>query len=68
VRLVVNVATGAVVQALDYDGWGRIISDSNPGFQPFGFAGGLYDRRTTLSHFGARADDPATGRWLQKNQ
>jgi RHS repeat-associated protein len=67
VRLVVNVATGAVVQALDYDGWGRIISDSNPGFQPFGFAGGLYDRRTTLSHFGARAYDPATGRWLQKD-
>ena len=32
--------------------------DTNPGFQPFGFAGGLYDRGTELTHFGARDYDP----------
>ncbi len=43
VRLVVNAATGAVAQRIDYDEFGVVTSDSNPGFQPFGFAGGLYD-------------------------
>ena len=37
-RLVVDVATGVVVQRLDYDPWGNISQDTNPGFQPFGFA------------------------------
>ena len=44
VRLVVNTTTGAVAQRIDYDPWGRVTADSNPGFQPFGYAGGLYDR------------------------
>jgi hypothetical protein len=25
------------------DEFGNVLADSNPGFQPFGFAGGLYD-------------------------
>ncbi len=40
-----------------------MLSDSNPGFQPFGFAGGLYDPDTGLVRFGARDYDPVTGRW-----
>ncbi|PIE01287.1 MAG: hypothetical protein CSA79_00865 [Thiothrix nivea] len=47
-RLTVDTETGEVVQRMDYDVWGRVISDSNPGFQPFGFAGGLYDQHTGL--------------------
>ena len=43
VRLVVNAADGTVAQELDYDESGRVLNDSNPGFQPFGFAGGFYD-------------------------
>ncbi len=43
-RLVVNASTGAVVQRIDYDEWVQVLDDTNPGFQPFGFAGGLYDR------------------------
>ena len=35
--------------------------------QPFGFAGGIWDRDTGLVHFGAREYDPETGRWLQKD-
>ncbi|MEZ4287766.1 MAG: RHS repeat-associated core domain-containing protein [Polyangiales bacterium] len=67
VRRVVNVSTGAVVQALDYDAWGRVLSDSNPGFQPFGYAGGLYDPATELIRFGARDYDPYTARWTAKD-
>lgn len=67
VRLVVNATTGQVVQRLDYDAWGRVTLDSNPGFQPFGFAGGLYDRDTGLVRFGARDYDPETGRWTAKD-
>jgi RHS repeat-associated protein len=63
IRLVVDSTTGQIVQRLDYDEFGNVLQDSNPGFQPFGFAGGLYDRDTGLVHFGAREYDPSTGRW-----
>ncbi|MEX0729919.1 MAG: RHS repeat-associated core domain-containing protein [Aquisalimonadaceae bacterium] len=66
-RLIVNVATGAIAQRLDYDVWGNITTDTNPGFQPFGFAGGLYDQHTALVRFGARDYDPQTGRWSAKD-
>jgi len=67
VRLVVNVMTGEVVQRLDYDVWGNVLQDTNPGFQPFGFAGGLYDSLTGLVRFGARDYDPTVGRWTSKD-
>jgi RHS repeat-associated protein len=63
VRLVVDETTGAVVQELVYDSWGRVLVDTNPGLQPFGFAGGLYDADTGLVRFGARDYDARTGRW-----
>ena len=71
VRLVVNVngatASGAVVQEIVYDAWGQVTSVSSAFDQPFGFAGGIWDRDTGLVHFGAREYDPETGRWLQKD-
>jgi RHS repeat-associated protein len=66
-RIVVDVATCAVVQRLAYDEFGRVLSDSNPGFQPLGFAGGLYDRDLGLVRFGARDYDPEIGRWTAKD-
>ena len=45
VRLVVDSTTGAIAQRIDYDEFGVVLTDTNPGFQPFGFAGGLYDSR-----------------------
>ncbi len=66
-RLVVDIATNTVIQQLDYDVWGKVIQDTNPGFQPFGFAGGLYDRDTGLVRFGARDYDAETGRWMAKD-
>ena len=67
VRLVVNASDGSIAQRLDYDAFGRITYDSNPGFQPFGFASGLYDPQTGLNRFGARDYDPETGRWTSKD-
>jgi RHS repeat-associated protein len=67
VRMVVNSANGEVVQRMDYDAWGNVELDSNPGFQPFGYAGGLYDNDTKLVHFGARDYDAFTGRWTSKD-
>jgi RHS repeat-associated protein len=67
VRLVVNVDSGAIAQRLDYDSFGNVSQDTNPGFQPFGFQSGLYDTDTALVHFGARWYDSATGRWLSKD-
>jgi RHS repeat-associated protein len=64
---VVDVSTGAVAQRIDYDAFGRIIRDTSPGFQPFGFAGGLYDPDTQLTRFGARDYDAHTGRWTSKD-
>ncbi len=68
-RAIINlgVNSGAVTQRLDYDEFGRVTFDSNPGFQPFGFAGGLYDSDTGLMRFGARYYDPQTGRWTAKD-
>jgi RHS repeat-associated protein len=67
VRLVIDISTGTVAQRMDYDAWGNVTNDTNPGFQPFGFAGGLYDRDTGLVRFGARDYDAAVGRWTGKD-
>ena len=67
VRLVIDVNTAQVAQRMSYDAWGAVIEDSNPGFQPFGFAGGLYDPDTQLTRFGARDYDGETGRWTAKD-
>jgi RHS repeat-associated protein len=66
-RLVVDTATGTIAQRLNYDEFGQITLDTNPGFQPFGFAGGLYDQHTKLTRFGARDYDAFTGRWTTKD-
>ncbi len=66
-RLVVNASDGSVAQKISYDEWGNVTNDTNPGFQPFGYAGGLYDTDTGLVRFGARDYDPSVGRWTAKD-
>jgi RHS repeat-associated protein len=68
VRMVVNVATGAVVQQIRYDAWGNpTLEHGTWSFQPFAFAGGLHDPATGLIRFGARDYDPHTSRWTAKD-
>jgi len=67
VRLVVDASTGAVAEQIDYDEWGVVTGDTSPGFQPFGFAGGIYDSDTGLVRFGARDYDASMGRWTSKD-
>jgi RHS repeat-associated protein len=59
-RLVVNTQTGEIVQRLDSDAFGDVVLDTNPRFQPFGFAGGLV-------RSGLRDYDAKTGRWTAKD-
>ena len=66
-RLVVSTVDGSIAERIDYDELGNVLQDTAPGFQPFGFAGGLYDRDTGFVRFGARDYDPATGRWTAKD-
>ncbi len=67
VRMIVDDVTGEVAQRMDYDPWGKVMGDSNTGFQVFGFAGGLYDPDTGLVRFGARDYDAEMGRWTSKD-
>jgi RHS repeat-associated protein len=67
VREVVDVATGMVAQRIEYDEFGAVTADTNHGFQPFGFAGGLYDADTNLVRFGARDYDAVAGRWTAQD-
>jgi RHS repeat-associated protein len=66
-RLVVDMASGALIERLDWDEFGNVLSDSAPRTQPFGFAGGLRDSDTGLTRFGGRDYDPGTGRWTTKD-
>jgi RHS repeat-associated protein len=66
-RLVVNASTGAIAQRMDFDEFGRVLQDTNPGFTPFGFAGGHYDPDTGLVRFGARDYMAEVGRWSAKD-
>lgn len=66
-RVVVD-ADGTIVKRVDRDTWGRVLSDSAPGFPlAIGFAGGIEDPDTGLVRFGARDYDPRTGRFTSRD-
>jgi RHS repeat-associated protein len=59
---------GNFVKQVDYDSFGKVITDSAPSLTiPFGFAGGLYDADTHLIRFSQRDYDPDIGRWTAKD-
>jgi RHS repeat-associated protein len=64
----VDLATGLAVESVEYDPWGvATVSRGGSSVHPFGFAGGLWDRRTGLVRFGARECDAGLGRWLARD-
>jgi len=66
-RAVIDTSAN-IIKRIDYDSFGSIISDTNPGMNiPLGFAGGLHDRDTNLVRFGVRDYDPTLGRWTAKD-
>ena len=66
-RLIVDAASGVIAQEMTFDEFGIITMDSAPGFQPFGFAGGLLDRDAGLTRFGDRWYDAGLGRWASQD-
>lgn len=66
-RLVINTQTGDVAAQLEFDEYGRTLTDTNPGLIPFGYAGGLKDPDSGLVRMGARDYDPQTGRFTTKD-
>ncbi len=66
-RLVIKISDGTIVHQMNHDEFGRVTQDTNPGYLPFGFAGGLYDVQTGLVRFGARDYDAEVGRWTSKD-
>ncbi|AZZ36490.1 hypothetical protein CIK05_06695 [Bdellovibrio sp. qaytius] len=67
VRVVLRLSDNTIVQEMLHDEFGRVLKNTAPGFQPFGFAGGLVDSNTGLVQFGARWYDPQIGRWVSKD-
>ncbi|MBE2232838.1 MAG: hypothetical protein IAE85_05030, partial [Anaerolinea sp.] len=65
---VVVDAQGQVVKRLEYDSFGRLFTDSVPGFElALGYAGGLADPATGLVHFWRRDYERASGRWTARD-
>jgi YD repeat-containing protein len=61
VRGVVNATSGAVAEQIDYDVWGRVKRDTDPGFVSLGYAGGLRDTATGLVRLAQGTTTPAWG-------
>jgi len=67
VQLVTDADTGDVLQRTEYDAFGRVVFDSSPRLQPFGFAGGIHDLDTGFVRFGARDYENNLGRWTGRD-
>ena len=67
VRMVVKTTDGNVLQKMEYDAFGKVVSDDNPGYTPFGYAGGLYEYRIDLVRFGARDYFAEIGKWTAED-
>jgi len=65
---VVTDSSGVIIKVIEYDSFGKRLSDSNPGFElHIGYAGGLEDTATGLVRFGFRDYDQETGRWTARD-
>ncbi len=67
IRQVID-ANGNVLDAITYDPYGNILSQTNSANAPrFLYAGGAYDTITGQYQFGRRYEDPTDGRWTSQD-
>jgi RHS repeat-associated protein len=67
IRQVVS-SGGSVLDALTYDPYGNIVSQTNAANAPrFLYAGGAYDSLTGYDQFGRRYYSPVDGRWTSQD-
>jgi len=65
---VVTDAAGVVVKEIEYDSFGKRLTDTNPAFElHIGYAGGLEDTATGMVRFGYRDYDQDAGRWTARD-
>ncbi|MBO6604060.1 MAG: HNH endonuclease [Roseicyclus sp.] len=67
VILAVSVSTGAVAAEYDYDSFGQRTLVQGTEEVRYGFTSREHDARTGLIHYRARAYDPLTGQFLQRD-
>jgi RHS repeat-associated protein len=68
IRDITDNNTGAVIDHLNYDGFGNVTSESQQtNGDRFHWAGGEQDGETGLYHFGWRFYDPKVGRWTSQD-
>ena len=60
-------SSGTIVNAYDYDSYGRPLFGTTSFDQPFAYTGREWDAATGLYHYRARAYDAETGRFLQED-
>ncbi|MEK2645512.1 RHS repeat domain-containing protein [Bdellovibrio sp. BCCA] len=66
-KVIVEAATGKIIESLNYDEFGVSLNGKHSAYLPFGFAGGVNDSDTGLVRFGARDYSPIVGRWTNKD-
>jgi RHS repeat-associated protein len=65
---VLTDSTGAVIDRILFDGYGNILSQTNPAASDrYLFTGREFDRVTGLQYNRARYYDPTTGRWTSRD-
>lgn len=67
VRRVIDIESGEVVDARDYDVWGRLMRRTGDSLVPYGFAGGIDDPQHDLVHFPERSYSTTAMRWLSRD-
>jgi RHS repeat-associated protein len=67
IREVVSTS-GSVLDAITYDPYGNILSQTNSGNAPrFLYAGGTFDQIADTNGFGNRQESPQNGRWTSQD-
>ena len=69
VRALIDAETGQITDRYDYDAWGNVVHNGSTR-QPFvwnGAYGYEWVPEVSLYYVGARAYDPRTARWLQRD-